>query len=102
MLSEKLLIGIGVDTLPAKTAIGGVNPLLCPLASLLSAPWPSRQVQAVISELFHLKNETPTGTGARADLRKRSVPRRLTSPANSRTANMMATPPKIQNSTNSC
>ncbi len=31
-----------------KTAIGGVNPPLSPLAPLLSTPWLSRQVQAVI------------------------------------------------------
>jgi hypothetical protein len=33
---------------PAKTAIGDVNPLLSPLAPLLSASWPSHQVLAVI------------------------------------------------------
>ncbi len=53
----------------AKTAIGSVNPPLNPLAPLFSAPWPSHQVQAVIEELFHLKNEAPTGTGGWADLR---------------------------------
>jgi hypothetical protein len=58
---------------PAKTAIGGVNPPLIPLTLLLSAPWPSGQVQAVISELFHLKNKAPTGAGAPADLCERSV-----------------------------
>ncbi len=55
---------------PAKTAISGVNPLLIPLASLLSAPWPSCQVQGIIYELFHLNNG-PTGAGARPDLRER-------------------------------
>jgi hypothetical protein len=59
----------------AKTAVSDVNnPLLSPLASLRSTPWLSRQVQAVIYELFHLKNEAPTGTGACTDLSKRSVP----------------------------
>jgi hypothetical protein len=32
----------------AKTNIGSINPLLSPLAPLLSAPWPSNQVQAII------------------------------------------------------
>jgi hypothetical protein len=57
-----------------KTAIGSANPPLIPLASLLSAPWPSRKVQAVIWKLFHLMDEAPTGAGARTDLHKRSVP----------------------------
>jgi hypothetical protein len=61
---------------PAKTAIGSVNPLLSPLAPLLSAPWPSNQVQAIIYELVHRKTEALTGAGARADLRERSVPRK--------------------------
>ncbi len=59
---------------PAKTVIGGINLLLSPLTPLLSAPWPSRQVQAIIKELFHLKYEAPTGAGGRADLREGSVP----------------------------
>ncbi len=58
----------------AKTAIGGINPPLSLLALLLSALWPSCQVQAIISELFHLKDEAHTGTGAHAELRERSVP----------------------------
>jgi hypothetical protein len=48
MLSKKLLEGVGIDILPAKTSVSGVNPLLSPLALLLSAPWPLSQVQAVI------------------------------------------------------
>jgi hypothetical protein len=48
MLSEKLLIGIGVDTFAAKMAYGGVNSPLSLLVMLLSAPLPSHQVQAVI------------------------------------------------------
>ncbi len=58
---------------PAKTSIGSVNPPLSPLAPLLSAPWPSRQDQAIIEELFHHKNEAATGARGRADLRERSV-----------------------------
>jgi hypothetical protein len=61
---------------PAKTAIGGVNPLLSPLAPFLSATLPLRQVQAVILKLFHLKNEAPTGAGGRADLCEGSIPRK--------------------------
>jgi hypothetical protein len=60
----------------AKTTISGVNPLLSPLALLLSAPCPSCQIQAFILELFHLKNEAPTGTGGRAELHEMSVPRK--------------------------
>jgi hypothetical protein len=52
MLSENLFEGIA--SLLAKTAVGGINPQLSPLASLLSAPWPSHQVQAVIQELFFI------------------------------------------------
>jgi hypothetical protein len=74
MLFEKHLMGVRVDTLTAKMAISGVNPLLSLLASLLSTPWPSRQVQAIISELFHLKNKAPTAAGARADLCESSIP----------------------------
>jgi hypothetical protein len=48
MLSKKLLEGVGIDISPAKTSVSGVNPLLSLLALLLSAPWPSRQVQAII------------------------------------------------------
>jgi hypothetical protein len=59
---------------PVKTAIGGVNLPLSLLASLLSAPWLSHQVQAIIQELFHLENEAPIGAEACANLRKRSVP----------------------------
>jgi hypothetical protein len=74
MLSEKLLEGVGVDTFASKNCyIGSENPPLSLLASLLSASWPSHHVQAVILKLFHLKDETPTATGARSDLRKRSV-----------------------------
>jgi hypothetical protein len=79
MLSKKLLIGVGDNTLAAKTAICGVNTLLSPLALLFSTPWPSHQAQAVISELFHLKDNSPTGVGARAGLHKRSVPRKALS-----------------------
>jgi hypothetical protein len=53
--------------------IGGVNPPLSLLALLLSATWPSHQFQAVMEKLFHFNNEAPTGAGARADFRKRSV-----------------------------
>jgi hypothetical protein len=55
MLSKKLLIGVGVNTFAAKTAICGVNTPLSPLASLFSTPWPSHQAQAIISELFILR-----------------------------------------------
>jgi hypothetical protein len=61
---------------PPKTAIGGLNPPLSPLGSLLSAAWPLRQVQAVIQNLFRLDNEAPTGAGAWADLHETSVPRK--------------------------
>jgi hypothetical protein len=60
---------------PAKTAIGGVNLTLSLLALLLSGPWPSCQIQAIIKKLFHLKNLAPIGAGARADL-ETSVPRK--------------------------
>jgi hypothetical protein len=80
MLSEKLLEGVGGDTFSlAKTAVRGVNQPLSPLASLLSTPWLSRQVQAVILELFHLENEAPTGARACPNLRKRSVPHKALS-----------------------
>jgi hypothetical protein len=59
---------------PAKTAISGVNPPLSPLTPLLSTLWLSRQVQAVIWELFHLKNVALTGAGGRADHCEGSVP----------------------------
>jgi hypothetical protein len=39
---------LALARLPAKTTIGGVNLPLSPLALLSSAPWPSRQVQAII------------------------------------------------------
>ncbi len=61
---------------PAKTSISSVNPPLNPLAPLLSAPRPLRQVQAIIEELFHHKNEAATGARGRADLRERSVSRK--------------------------
>ncbi len=64
---------------PSKTAMGGKNLPLSPFTSLLSAPWLSHQVQAVIWELFYLKNEAPSGAGARADLCKRSVPHKALS-----------------------
>jgi hypothetical protein len=48
MLSKKLFDGVGIDRLLAKTAIGSENLPLSPLPSLLSAHWPSFQVQAVI------------------------------------------------------
>jgi hypothetical protein len=76
MLSQKLLVDVGVDTFAGKNAIGGVNSPLIPLESLLSASWPSHLVQAVISEIFHLKDNAPTGAGAREDLCERSVPRK--------------------------
>ncbi len=57
-----------MTSLPAKTAVGGVNLPLSPLASLLSTPWPPRQVQAVILELFHPKNGAPTGAGGPAQI----------------------------------
>jgi hypothetical protein len=44
---------------PAKTAIGDVNPPLNPLAPLLSASWPSCQVQL---KLFNLNNEAHEGS----------------------------------------
>jgi hypothetical protein len=58
---------------PAKTAIGGVNLPLSPLAPLFSIPWLSRQVQAIIYEIFYLKNKAPTGAGGQADFHGRSV-----------------------------
>jgi hypothetical protein len=48
MLSQKLLVDVSVYTFAGKTAIGGVNLPLSLLALLLSAPWPSDQVQEVI------------------------------------------------------
>jgi hypothetical protein len=48
MLSQKFWYMSALASLLAKTAIGGVNPPLSPLALLLSATWPSSQVQAVI------------------------------------------------------
>jgi hypothetical protein len=49
MLSQKLLLDVGIDTFVGKNHyIGGVNLPLIPLALLLSAPWPSRQLLAVI------------------------------------------------------
>jgi hypothetical protein len=70
MLSEKLLIGIGVDTFSSKKAIGGVNLPLSLLKSLFSFSWLSHQVQAVISGLFYLKDEAPSCARTRADLWK--------------------------------
>ncbi len=68
ILCEKLLEVVGFTRSPAKTAIGGVNPLLSLLAPLLSASWLSRQV--------HLNNEAPTGTGGRTDLHEGSILRK--------------------------
>jgi hypothetical protein len=48
ILSEKLLIGVSVDTFMAKMAFGGMNLLPSPLTFLFSTPWPSRLVQAII------------------------------------------------------
>ncbi len=56
-----------------KPALGGLNrhdlPLI-PLALLLSAPWPRRQVPAVIEEFLYLENKALADVEARADLRK--------------------------------
>jgi hypothetical protein len=76
MLSQKLLVDVGVDMFASKNAIGSVNSPLIPLESLLSASWPSHQVQVVISELFHLKDDAPTGAGGREDLCERFVSRK--------------------------
>ncbi len=51
MLSEKFLAGVMLTRSLAKTTISGVNPF----ALLLSAPWPSRQVQAPSRSFFILK-----------------------------------------------
>jgi hypothetical protein len=67
MLSEKLLIGVGVDTFSGKNV---VNLPLSLLKSLFSFSWLSHQVQVVISELFFLKDEAPTGARTSADLWK--------------------------------
>jgi hypothetical protein len=49
MLSQKLLLDVGVDTFAGENRyIGGVNLLLIPLALLLSAPWTSSQVLDVV------------------------------------------------------
>jgi hypothetical protein len=47
----------------AKSALTAFSPL-----------WLSHQVEAIIYEIFYLKNKAPTGAGGRADLRGRSVP----------------------------
>jgi hypothetical protein len=39
MLPQKFLEDVGIGMFTAKTAIGDVNPMLSPLASLFSAPW---------------------------------------------------------------
>ncbi len=59
----------------SKTAIGGINLPLIPLALLLSAPWLVMSGLGHHLGALHLNNEAPTGTGARIDLRERSVPR---------------------------
>jgi hypothetical protein len=46
MLSNKLLVDDSIDTFAGKNIC--YCPLLIPLASLLSASWPSYQVQAII------------------------------------------------------
>jgi hypothetical protein len=76
MVSQKLLVMSALARSLAKTDIHGLNPLLIPLPLLLSAPWLSRQVQAVIQELFHLENAAPTGAGGQADLCETSVLRK--------------------------
>jgi hypothetical protein len=73
MLSKKLLVDVGVGTFAGKnyyrqrksTAKSARTPSFRPLAVTSGS---GRHLGA-----FHLKNEAPTGTGGRADLRKGSV-----------------------------
>jgi hypothetical protein len=48
IFSQKLLVGISIDTFAGENSYWRRNPLFIPLELLLSTPWPSRQAQAVI------------------------------------------------------
>jgi hypothetical protein len=71
---KKLLEVIVVGSFAGKNRYRRVNPPLRLLALLLSATWPSSQVQA--QKFFYLKNETLTGAGGQADLLEGSIPRK--------------------------
>jgi hypothetical protein len=79
MLSKKLLEDIGVDMFPRENghrqhksvAQSACITSFCPLAIMLG---PGHHLVA-----FHIKNKAPTGAGACADLRGRSVQRKALS-----------------------
>jgi hypothetical protein len=56
MLSQKLFVDVSSGMFAGENRYRWHKSITSPLALLLSAPWPSHQVQAVIEELFHLKN----------------------------------------------
>jgi hypothetical protein len=75
MLSQKLLLDGALTHSLAKTAIGGINAPLIPLALLLSTPWLVMSSSGRHLGALHPNNEASTGTRGRIDLHKRSAPR---------------------------
>ncbi len=74
--TQKLLIGVGVDTFTGKNNNRRHKSAAQSAQSARTAsfrPLAATSAQPVISELFHLKDEAQTCTVARADLRERSV-----------------------------
>jgi hypothetical protein len=74
ILSQKLLVDVGVDTFTGENHYRWRKSMTHSSLIVSFRPLAVTSGPGCHLGVFHRKNEVPTGAGARADLRERSVP----------------------------